>query len=110
MNSACSVIILVVITVIILSVCDQVEITGGDWQPIVSGPPRGEFSIAFKPKQATGCQSKYVAAKGDTQWQVAVRYAGNYDKHLWLRNMRYANGLAPDDDSLQPGQRLCVFW
>lgn len=69
-------------------------------------------TVPYKPPDVnvTGCRLQHVVGSGETQWMVAGRYAGEANKHLWLRRMRYASHLATDDDHLYPGQILCVAW
>lgn len=70
----------------------------------------------YRPPEAVGlpirdrCREWHYTVPGETQWTVARLYAGNAEKHLWLRQMRYMSGLAVTDDNIQPNQKLCVAW
>ena len=62
------------------------------------------------PVNRSYCSQTYVVEFGETQWQIASYYAGSENKALWLRQMRYLSHLAWNDNSLHPGQVLCVQW
>lgn len=56
------------------------------------------------------CLRWHPVVPGENQWAIARLYAGNVDKNLWLRQMRYASGLAVTDHQIHANQMLCVAW
>ncbi len=63
-------------------------------------------------RSSTGgvCRQWHEVGPGETQWAIATRYAGEAEKHQWLRKARRFSGLAVEDDGLIANQRLCVAW
>ncbi|HPE61113.1 MAG TPA: hypothetical protein PLB10_12320 [Thiolinea sp.] len=49
-----------------------------------------------------------MVGPGETQWAIATRYAGNTEKHQWLRQARRVSGLAATDHQLHANQMMCV--
>lgn len=56
------------------------------------------------------CESWYKARKGDTQWDLAAKYATQNNKWEWIKTMRRVSGKSADDDKLRAGEAICVSW
>lgn len=64
-----------------------------------------------KPDTRPGCKSFYAAHQGETQYQIAKKFANvEQDKEEWLKSMRYMSHKAPDDLTLHYQETVCVEW
>lgn len=74
----------------------------------LGGSPYGGQSVA--PARPIGCHQWHVIGPQETQWAVATRYAGDAEKHQWLRQARRMSGLAATDHQVHANQVMCVAW